>query len=125
MRLFHGTIDALAAAQESDRDAFEVVDQAVGWARLLRVRSEVAELADLAEEAPLRRAAWRWRTLRKFAPDLIAALEFRAARADDPVLAALRLLAELDRSSSARGAAGRADAVPQGVAAPGRRWRDT
>jgi hypothetical protein len=32
MRLFHGTIDALAAAQEGDRDAFEAVDEAVGWA---------------------------------------------------------------------------------------------
>jgi hypothetical protein len=30
MRLFHGTIDALAAAQEADRDAFEAVDEAVG-----------------------------------------------------------------------------------------------
>jgi TnpA family transposase len=97
MRLFHGTIDALAAAQESDRDAFEAVDEAVGWAKLLRVRGEVAELADLAGEDPLLRAAGRWRTLRKFAPDLIGALEFRAARADDPVLAALRLLADLDR----------------------------
>ncbi len=98
MRLFHGTIDALAAAQEGDRDAFEVVDEAVGWARLLRVRGEVAELADLAEEDPLLRAAGRWRTLRKFAPDLIEALQFRAARPDDPVLAALQLLADLNRT---------------------------
>jgi hypothetical protein len=41
MRLFHGTIGALAAAQEGDRDAFEAVDEAVGWPRLLRVRGEV------------------------------------------------------------------------------------
>ena len=41
MRLFHGTIDALAAAQADDRDAVEVVDEAVGWAKLLRVRGEV------------------------------------------------------------------------------------
>ena len=43
MRLFHGTIEALAAAQESDRDAFEVVDETVGWPKLLRVRGEVAD----------------------------------------------------------------------------------
>ena len=42
MRLFHGTIDALAAAQAGDLDAFEAVDEAVGWAKLLRVRGEVA-----------------------------------------------------------------------------------
>jgi len=31
MRLFHGTIEALAAAQVGDADAFEAVDDAVGW----------------------------------------------------------------------------------------------
>ena len=98
MRLFHSTIEALATAQQSDRDAFEVVDEAVGWAKLLRVRGEVENLANLAEEDPLLRAADRWRTLHKFAPDLIEALEFRTARADDPMLAALKLLAELNRS---------------------------
>jgi len=98
MRLFHGTIEALAAAQAEERDAFEVVDETVGWAKLLRVRGEVADLANLADEDPLLRAADRWKTLHKFAPDLIEALEFRAARAGDPMLAALQLLADLHRS---------------------------
>ena len=57
----------------------------VGWVRLLRVRGEVKDLADLAEEDPLLRAADRWRTLHKFAPELIEALEFRAARPGDPL----------------------------------------
>lgn len=56
MRLFHGTIDALATAQADERDAFETVDETVGWAKLLRVRGEVADLANLAEEDPLLRA---------------------------------------------------------------------
>jgi hypothetical protein len=90
MRLFHGTIDALAAAQEGKSDAFEAVDDAVGWPKLLRVRGEVKELANLADEDPLLRAADRWSTLHKFAPALIEALEFRAARAGDPMLAALK-----------------------------------
>jgi hypothetical protein len=98
MRLFHSTIEALVTAQAGSRDAFEAVDEAVGWAKLLRVRGEVADLANLADEDPLLRAADRWRTLRRFAPDLIEALEFRAARAGDPMLAALRLLGELNRS---------------------------
>ncbi len=98
MRLFHGTIEALASAQESDGDAFEAVNDAVGWPKLPRVRGEVQELADLAGENPLVRAADRWRTLRKFAPALIEALQFRAARAGDPMLAALKLLADLNRS---------------------------
>lgn len=98
MRLFDGTIAALAVAQADDRDAFEVVDETVGWAKLLRVRGEVGELARLAEEDPLLQAVDRWKTLHKFAPDLIAALEFRAARAGDPMLAALALLADMNRS---------------------------
>ncbi len=116
MRLFHGTIGALAAAQESDRDAFEAVDEAVGWAKLLRVRGEVEELAGLAEEDPLPRAAERWRTLRRFAPDLIEALQFRAARPDDPVLAALRLITDLDRS-------GRRDVPPDAPMPFREAWR--
>ncbi|MCW3476285.1 Tn3 family transposase [Limobrevibacterium gyesilva] len=99
MRLFHGTIDALATAQADEHDAFETVDETVGWAKLLRVRGEVADLANLAEEDPLLRAADRWKTLHKFAPDLIEALEFRAARAGDPMLAALQLLIDMHRSA--------------------------
>jgi hypothetical protein len=98
MNLFHGTIDALAAAQEGKTDAFKAVDDAVGWPKLLSVRSEVKDLADIADEDPLIRAADRWRTLHKFAPALIEALEFRSARAEDPVLAAIKLLVELNRS---------------------------
>jgi len=98
MRLFHGTIEAIAAAQEGNSDAFEAVNEAVGWPKLLRVRGEVQVLADVADENPLVRAADRWRTLRKFAPALIEALEFRATRAGDPMLAALKLLAGLNES---------------------------
>jgi hypothetical protein len=47
MRLFHRTIEAVARAQESDGNAFEVVEEVVGWARWLRVRSEVEGLANL------------------------------------------------------------------------------
>ncbi len=46
MRLFHGTIDALATSQADKRDAFETVDETAGWAKLLRVRGEVADLAN-------------------------------------------------------------------------------
>src|SRR5580704_2086597 len=66
--------------------------------KLLHVRSEVKELANLADEDPLLRAADRWRTLHKFAPALIEALEFRAARAGDPMLAAIKLLIALNQS---------------------------
>jgi hypothetical protein len=58
---------------------------------------EVIESRDTSED-PLVPAADRWRTLHKFAPALIAALQFRTARANDPVLAALKLLHDLSQS---------------------------
>ena len=58
----------------------------------------MSELADLADEDPLRGAADRYLTLRKFAPELIEALEFKAARSNDPTLSAIRLLRDLNRS---------------------------
>lgn len=98
MRLFHGTIEALETAQQEKRDGFAVVDEVVGWAKLTRVRGEVRTLADLAEEDPLLGAADRYRTLRKFAPELLEALEFKAARSHDPTLSAIKLLQDLNRS---------------------------
>ncbi len=98
MRLFDRTIEALSLAQESDRDAFAVVDETVGWPQLLRVRGEVASLAELAEEDPLVRAVDWYATIRKFAPALLEALTFKAARSTDPILAAVDLLKELNQS---------------------------
>jgi TnpA family transposase len=98
MRLFQRTIDALGVAHESHRDGFAVVNEMVGWPKLASVRGEVKSLADLTEEDPLIRAADRYITLRKFGPELIEALEFRATRANDPTLAALKLLDELNQS---------------------------
>jgi hypothetical protein len=70
----------------------------------------------LAEEDPLFRAADRWKTLHKFAPDLIEALEFRAAHAGDPMLAALRLLIDMNRSAKRK--------VPSDAPMPFRKeWR--
>ena len=123
MRLFHGTIEALETAQEEQRDGFAVVDEAVGWAKLLRVRGEVRTLADLAEEDPLLGAADRYRTLRKFAPDLLEALEFKAARSHDPTPVRDQAAAGSQPLGQARRAGGRAHAVPQGMEAAGHRGR--
>jgi TnpA family transposase len=98
MRLFHGTIEALETAQKTKRDGFAVVDERVGWTKLQRARGDVRTLADLAEEDPLLGAADRYRTLRKFAPELLEALEFKAARSHDPTLSAIKLLQDLNRS---------------------------
>lgn len=116
MALFHRTIDALGAAQEDGLDAFAAVDQAVGWDKLLRARPEVAVIAKLAGEDPLVRAADRWVTLRKFAPALLEAIDFKAARGSGATLAAIETLRDLNRS-------GRRD-VPENAPMPFRKeWR--
>jgi hypothetical protein len=98
MRMFRATIVALGTAQETERDGFELVDEQVGWPKLLKARSESGNLAELAEEKPLVRAADRYQTLRRFAPVLIEALAFQAAHDNDPIVSALKLLQELNRA---------------------------
>jgi hypothetical protein len=98
MRIFERTIDALGIAHESHRDDFTVVNETVGWPKLVSVRDEVKSIAELTEEDPLVRAADRYVTLRKFAPELLEAMEFKASRANDPTLTAIKLLGELNQS---------------------------
>jgi len=116
LRLFDRTVAALEEAQESGADGFASVDAAVGWDKLLRARSETRTIADLAEESPLIRAADRWKTLRKFAPLLLEALDFKAGRGSASTIAAVNTLRELNRS-------GRRD-VPENAPMPFRKeWR--
>lgn len=73
-------------------------------------------LAGLVEEDPLISAADRYMTLRWFAPELLEALELKAARASDPILGAIELLRGLNKSD------GRA--VPDGAPMPFRKeWK--
>jgi hypothetical protein len=118
MRMFHGTIEALATAQATGRDAFEAVDETVGWAKLLHVRGDVEALANLADEDPLLRAADRWRTLRKFAPPDRGPGVPRDARRR-PAADGAETACRPQPLWQARPAARRADAVPEGLAALG------
>jgi hypothetical protein len=94
MRLLHGTAAAVEAALRDGGDVAAAIDGAVGLDRLVRSAPQAAAIADLAEEDPLVRAADRWQTLRKFAPLLVQAIDFRAARAHDRTVAALEALRE-------------------------------
>jgi hypothetical protein len=98
MRLFRGTIDALSLALNNDSDPIETIDETVGWAALLRARHEVDALAETAGVDPLLMAADRYATLRKFAPLLIEALEFKAGRGSVRTIAGIRMLRDLNRS---------------------------
>jgi NAD(P)-dependent dehydrogenase (short-subunit alcohol dehydrogenase family) len=100
MRLFDQTVGALAEAQESGMEGFAAVDAAVGWDKLLRARGQARQIADLTEENPLVRAADQWSRLRKFAPLLLEAIDFKAGRGSASTIAALNTLREMNRSGS-------------------------
>lgn len=97
MRLFGRTIAALAEARDGEADALTVVDQAVGWHRLLAVRPQVDALAELAGEDMLTAAAERYATVRRFAPAFLDAFAFRAAGGGSSLIRAVDVLRDLNR----------------------------
>jgi hypothetical protein len=116
MRMFLGTIDALAMAAETDADPIVALDEAVGWNKLLRVRDEVAQIAATADVDPLVRAADRHASLRKFAPALLQALEFKAARGSEKTIAAINVLRQMHSS-------GRRNVPPDAAMPFKKEWR--
>ena len=98
MTIFGKTIDALTGAVDSGEDPIDAIDTAVGWHHLLKIRNEVAGIASAAHRDPLILAADKYATLRKFAPDLIEALELRAGKGSTKTIAAIELLRDVNRS---------------------------
>ncbi|QNG48405.1 Tn3 family transposase [Sphingobium yanoikuyae] len=98
MLIFRRTIDALTDAVDTGEDPIEALDASVGWHTLLKARPEVATIAETANLDPLRVAADRYATLRKFAPDLLEALQFRAGKGSAKTIAAIEMLRDLNRS---------------------------
>ena len=80
IRLFGGAIDAMVRAREDDRDPFDVLDEEIGWDRLVASREEIAALGDLATQDPLSLATQRYAQLRRFAPAFLGRLRVRRPR---------------------------------------------
>src|SRR3546814_19896325 len=79
MRLFGATITALDEAVQNGGDPLELIDEAVGWHRLVSAKAQVDALADLAAEDALVTETERYATLRRFSPELLAAFPSRSA----------------------------------------------
>lgn len=97
LRMFGDTLRALAEANETGEDTFDVLDREIGWHRLVQARTDVEALATTAEADPLLVAAERYSGVRRYAPALLDTFIFRSARAHDPLLAAIELLQQLNR----------------------------
>lgn len=117
MRLSGRTIDALTAARDGDGDPVALVDETVGWHRLLAARPQVEALAELAGEDMLVAAAGKYATLRRFAPALLDAFTFKAATGGKTLIKAVDLLRDLNRRNRRQ--------VPDDAPMPfrGKRWR--
>jgi hypothetical protein len=70
----------------------EVLDQKVGWHRLLRMKPELESMVEDNEASPLTLAAEQYATVNKYAGAFLQAFTFRSARRHDPLLAAISLL---------------------------------
>ena len=117
IQMLGSTIDALVEAREHGRDPFDVLDESVGWDRLVSLRDEVDELGGLATEDPLSLATGRYTQLRRFAPAFLEAFQFDAPHAGRSLRAAVDLLRELNRSGRRK----LPDIVPMPFAS--RQWR--
>jgi hypothetical protein len=98
-RIFAGEI-ALGLRPPSNADLPFMIEAAAqsAWSTD-RGQPIVAGVIDaLRARAPPCQDADRYLTLRKFAPELIEALEFKAARPHDPTLSAIRQLRDLNRT---------------------------
>jgi hypothetical protein len=116
MRLLEHTAGAVEAAVMTRSDVLAEIEKAVGLNRLFGAKPKAAAIADLTEEDPLVRAAERWKTLRRYGPMLLDAIDFKANRADDRTIAAVNALRELNRSGSRE--------VPKGTPMPFRKdWK--
>ena len=90
MRLFDQTIGALTEARTKDSDPFAIIDDAVGWRRLLDAKPQVKALAEMVNEDTLVTAAEKYSGYRKYVPAFLDTFEFKATNPKNPVLAAVK-----------------------------------
>lgn len=95
LRMFLDTITALQSANDRGQDALEVLDQKVGWHRLLRMKPELAAMVEDNEASPLVLAAEQYSGVLKYARSFLTTFTFRSARRHDSLLTAVAMLRRL------------------------------
>jgi hypothetical protein len=95
LRLFRDTLRALVAANDTGRNAIDVLDDEVGWHRLLQAKPEVEAMVRDADPDPLLLAAERYHTMRKYTARFLETFTFRSSRKHDSLLAAIGTLKTL------------------------------
>lgn len=117
MRLFGATITALDEAVQNGGDPLELIDEAVGWHRLVAAKAQVDALADLAGEDALVTATERYATLRRFRPAFLDAFTFKASGTGTALIKAIDVI----RDANTRKSRDLPDGVP--LPFPNRQWK--
>jgi TnpA family transposase len=99
LRLFRDTLRALAMANETDANMFDVLDAEVGWHRLMRAKPTVEAMVLDADPEPLLVAVERYSSVRKYAPQFLSAFVICSSRRHDPLIAAIELLRSMNRTN--------------------------
>ena len=99
LRLFRDTLRALVTANDTGRNAIDVLDDEVGWHRLLQAQPEVEAMVRDADPDPLLLAAERYSTIRKYAARFLETFTFCSSRKHDSLLAAIGTLKTLQAAN--------------------------
>ena len=83
LRLFRDTLRALVVANDTGRNAIDVLDDEIGWHRLLQAQPEVEAMVRDADPDPLLLAAERYHTIRKYTARFLEAFTFCSSRRHD------------------------------------------
>ena len=96
LRMFRDTLRALVVANETGQDALEVIDQEVGWYRLLRAKPVIEAMVSEADPNPLLLALERHYNVRKYSVRFLQTFVFRSSRRHDPLISAIETLKTLN-----------------------------
>lgn len=97
LRLFRDTLNALIAASDNKLDPFAVLEETVGWQRLVSAKPSLDAMVTEAEQPALVIAAERYYAMRKYGPQFLDTFYFRSGHRRDALLSAIYLLKQLNR----------------------------
>jgi TnpA family transposase len=98
LRLFAKAGAELVAARADGRDGFAAIEGAVGWDRFTTAVEEAQALTGRHSEDPVELIQASYTRLRRYTPLLLETFAFRGVPAVRPLLEALELLHELNRT---------------------------
>ena len=96
LRMFRDTLRALVVANETGQDALELIDQEVGWYRLLRAKPVIEAMVSEADPDPLLLAVERHYNVRKYSVRFLQTFVIRSSRRHDPLISAIETLKTLN-----------------------------